>query len=139
MIAKLFDLVKQHQYIIFLSICIVLIATISYNLGKINSNPKGSITITESDQALIFKAASSPEGDNPDNLELKPSSNIPKNQAVLPVTGKDPRVVASKNSDKYHHAYCSSAKSIKEENKLWFSSATEAERLGYKLAGNCKP
>jgi hypothetical protein len=47
-------------------------------------------------------------------------------------------VVASRNSDKYHLPWCGGARSIKEENKIWFSSESEAQSAGYTKAGNCK-
>ena len=50
----------------------------------------------------------------------------------------DKKFVASKNSTKYHHPWCSGAQRIKEENKVWFSSKKEAEKAGYTPAGNCK-
>lgn len=46
--------------------------------------------------------------------------------------------VASKNSNKYHKADCSYAKKINEENKIWFASREEAERVGYEIANCCK-
>ena len=39
--------------------------------------------------------------------------------------------VASKNSKIYHLPDCSYAKKIKDENKIWFKSAKEAEKAGY--------
>ena len=50
----------------------------------------------------------------------------------------DEQVVASINSDKYHFERCSGAKRIKEENKIYFTNATEAEVAGFVLAGNCQ-
>ncbi len=47
-------------------------------------------------------------------------------------------VVASKNSTKYHLPWCSGAKTIKEENKIWFTSEEKAIAAGYTKAGNCK-
>lgn len=45
--------------------------------------------------------------------------------------------VASKNSTIYHKPDCKYAKQIKEENKVWFKSAEEAEKAGYKPDKNC--
>lgn len=46
--------------------------------------------------------------------------------------------VGSVNSDKYHLLWCSGAKTISEDNKIYFSSKAEAEAAGYKPSGNCK-
>lgn len=40
--------------------------------------------------------------------------------------------VASKNSTLFHRSGCSFASKIKEENKVWFSFADEAQSEGYK-------
>jgi len=46
--------------------------------------------------------------------------------------------VASKSGEKYHLPWCSGAQRIKEENKVWFKTKTEAEAAGYTPAANCK-
>ncbi|MGM0629080.1 MAG: Ada metal-binding domain-containing protein [Patescibacteria group bacterium] len=47
-------------------------------------------------------------------------------------------VVTSKNGRAFHLPWCPGAKRINEENKVWFSSAEEAEEAGYAPAKNCK-
>lgn len=52
------------------------------------------------------------------------------------VTG--PKVyLASKTGTKYYLPTCGTAKRIKEENKVWFSTKDEAEAAGYGPAANC--
>lgn len=46
--------------------------------------------------------------------------------------------VGSKSGRTYHLPWCSGAKRIKEENKIWFQSKEEAEKRGYAPAGNCR-
>lgn len=50
----------------------------------------------------------------------------------------DGQVVASKSGTKYHFPWCAGAKSISEQNKIYFSSTAEARVAGYTPAGNCK-
>ena len=45
--------------------------------------------------------------------------------------------VGSKNSDVYHYPDCSSAKQIKEANKIWFNSVEEAKAAGYRPCKKC--
>ncbi len=45
--------------------------------------------------------------------------------------------VASKSGTKYYLSTCTSAKNIKEENKIWFPTATAAKSAGYAPAANC--
>ena len=47
--------------------------------------------------------------------------------------------VGSIRSDKYHFPHCRYAKTIKPENKTWFSSVAEAKAAGYVPCGACKP
>jgi hypothetical protein len=76
----------------------------------------------------------------------KPSSSktVPKaatqaqvstSTASIPVGGQ---VVASKTGTKYFLPWCGSVKRIKEENKVWFTSAADAKAHGYAPAANCK-
>jgi hypothetical protein len=131
--SKLYDWAKSCQYQIFLAICIVLVSFISYNLGKITSGEKGSISVVEGlpgqAGANIYKAASAP-GEGSGDVVISPR--------VSP-RPLDIRVVVSRASDskKYHYSWCASAKKIKLENQMWFNSDREAEASGYTLAGNC--
>jgi hypothetical protein len=123
MLTKFLQLVKQYQYDIFLGAAFALVIIISFNLGKTGVLSSNSIKIGSG--ANIYKAASySP-----------PSSALSKTAAQT-----DLRVVASKNSTSklYHFTWCSGAKRIKEENKIWFASAQEAISSGYSLANNCQ-
>jgi|SRR3989338_7014443 len=130
MLSKFLQLIKSHQYHIFLAICIGLISSISYNLGQINSLKKVPISIKESTdlKAEIFDAANSKS----QTLNSKQAQNS-KNQ----IQKIDTRVVVSTNSDKYHYSWCSGVKRIKDENKIWFETEADAQKAGYVKAGNC--
>lgn len=127
MIAKLLNLIKSHQYHLFLALCIGLISFTSYNLGKVSSEEQKPLKITQN--ANIYKASfSAPEEEGRQTPE---ALNTPK-----PL---DMRVVVSKASDskKYHYSWCGSWKKIKLENQVWFNTEQEAIAAGYTLAGNC--
>lgn len=55
-----------------------------------------------------------------------------------PVIPEEGFVVASKEGSKYHFPWCSGATRIKPENKIIFTSNTEAREAGYEPAANCK-
>ena len=126
MLEKVSNFIKSSQYHIFLAICIGLISFISFNLGKVASNEKGSLKITQ--DANIYKAVSSEETDN----ALSPTPKITPKPLDL-------RVVVSKASDsrKYHYSWCGSWKRITAKNQLWFENEEAAIKAGYTLAGNC--
>lgn len=47
--------------------------------------------------------------------------------------------VGSVESDKYHYPSCRHAKKILESNEIWFSSAEEAQSIGYNPCKVCDP
>jgi endonuclease YncB( thermonuclease family) len=53
----------------------------------------------------------------------------------VPVTAE---VIGNRNSHVYHAPHCTSVGRMKEENKVTFKSAAEAEEKGYHKAGDCK-
>lgn len=128
MLSKILNLVKQYQYDIFLTVCIILVAIIGFNLGHINALKQTPIKIEQG--ADIYKAISN------DKTQIANEETEPKQTSQVHT---DLRVVVSKNSTskKYHFTWCPGAKQIKEENKIWFNSEQEAINAGYSLAGNC--
>lgn len=46
--------------------------------------------------------------------------------------------IGSKNGSIYHLPWCSGAQRISEGNKVYFNSKEDAEKAGYRPAGNCK-
>ncbi len=74
--------------------------------------------------------------------ELTLIEGIPTSQAAavaapatMPAGGQ---YVASRTGKSYHLPWCSGAKQIKEENKVWFATKEAAEAAGYAAAKNCK-
>jgi len=51
---------------------------------------------------------------------------------------KERKYLASKNGKLYYTVSCSGASRIREENKVWFATSTEAEKAGYSLSTSCK-
>lgn len=103
-------------------IVLLLVGSASFGLGMLVGKDEGS------KGSLFYKA---------DTL----SPIAPEQGNAVPITTSAPEgamYVASKNGTKYFLPWCGSAKLIKEENKVWFTSKEEAESRGYSPAGNCK-
>lgn len=45
---------------------------------------------------------------------------------------------ASNRGTKYYTLSCSAGKTIKEENRVYYETSTEAEKAGYTLSSSCK-
>ncbi len=102
---------------LFLALIIILVALLSFGLGKL-SEQNGSTISIESGSVLNRSAS-----------EAQTSS------AVLSVpTGG---VYASSKGTKYYYSWCKST--VSEANKVTFVDSKTAESAGYTLASNCKP
>ncbi len=106
----------ENKKDLYLSVVIVLIAIISFGLGRLSKIREEKTPIT--------------------------MENIANSQPVAltttPIATEEKIFVASKNGKKYYFAWCESAKIIKEQNRVWFSTKEEAEKAGYEPASNCK-
>ena len=110
---------------LFLAATIILIALISFGLGRLSAfrDEKFPIQFIEpqDQEGKVLGAATPPPAANPAKGETS-----------------DKLYVASKNGSAYHFPWCSGAQRIKEANKIYFSSREEAEKAGYRPAANCE-
>ena len=114
MISKIKNFFKSYEKDLILAVVIILVALISFGLGRLSKIGESRVPITI------------------ENLSTTtPTEKITDNKIMG-------NFVASKNGTKYHYPWCSGAQSIKEENKIWFSTAEEAQKAGYQPASNCK-
>ena len=115
--------VKTNNKELYLAAIIILVAVISFGLGRLSKirEEKTPITIENVKE-------------NEETSESKPllTSNVDNEIKT------DKIFVASKNGKKYYYAWCESANVIKEQNRIWFSTQAEAEKAGYQPAANCK-
>ena len=120
---------------LFLAITIILVALLSFGIGRLSVVGKREAIRIEYDEGLMTNTQS------PTSNQTSITNNQKGSQVanVLNTTQTGGEVVVSKNGSKYHYLHCAGAKQIKEENKISFNSAKEAEGAGYSLASNCKP
>ena len=114
---------------LFLSFVIILVASLSFGIGRLSVVGNREPIKIEYDPALTEQL--SPPS-------VASTHGVDQTANVINAVGKG-SVVVSKNGSKYHYPYCSSAKQIKEENKIVFATPAAAEAAGYTLAANCKP
>jgi hypothetical protein len=116
----------------FYSAVVVLVAIVCFGLGRWsvedslkNSQIKGLEGIKMTQEASLPLAEVS-----------KTSSSSPK--TAINETVAEKTYVGSKSGTKYHLLTCAGAKTIKETNKIYFSSKEDAKKNGYSPAQNCK-
>ena len=107
----------EYQDAIFAVLILALIFFIGLGLGLlIKSNKRTSIIIDKNIKIGL------PDRTNLANLLQEESGNF----------------VASINGKAYYPKNCKAASVIKEENRIWFDSAGDAQTQGYSLAKNCQ-
>ncbi len=126
MIADFLRSRKGRDLLLACAMC--LLALISFGLGRLSVQGKQQVPV-----ALVMPPLPATSS-NQYAHNVSPSKAMPQN-ALPPQSGA---YVASKSGSVYHLPWCSGAKRIKEENKVWFMSKEEAERAGYRPASNCK-
>lgn len=75
--------------------------------------------------------------DTPSIPAITPTA--PANASAPSASSSNGPVIGNKNSQVYHLAGCPGYTTISEKNQVKFDSAADAEKAGYRLAGNCEP
>ena len=127
MIPKLIKFCKENNKELYLAAVIILVATISFGLGRLSKirEEKTPITIENISTSTEIIA----------NTSSQPSTLLQRGRLTADA---NKIFVASRNGKKYYFAWCESAKIIKEANRVWFAAKDEAEKAGYQPAANCK-
>lgn len=104
---------------ILIVVIIILVGLGSFELGRLSKeNDKEGLKIEYKDQN--------------NNTQV---SDVGRLNSGRPASGKN--FFASNKGSKYYSVSCSSGKTIKEENKVYFKTGEEAERAGYALSSAC--
>jgi hypothetical protein len=123
----------KYEKNIVLMIGIIIIAIASFEAGflKGQKNKQDPVIVNQTACAPCVKSeTTSPDSGSPADIQTN-------NENQLNVDNQECAFVASKNSNKYHLATCSWALRIKPENRICFSSKSEAENRGYVGAKCC--
>lgn len=111
----------------FVAVVIILVAFSSFGLGRLSSleGKKSSVIIEKN---LSFSPISDGKNLVKNSLDDK-TNKIKENSQKF--------FVASKFGTKYYLPWCGGVSRIKEENKVWFSTESEAKKAGFSQASNC--
>lgn len=116
-------LYKEQQADFYVAALIFLVGMASFGLGRLSVlwPQKEPIRIEEPRDLA--------------GISVPASNSANSSESAVKPRGK---YVASKSGASYHYPWCQGALKIKEGNKIWFQTKEEAEKAGYKPAGNCE-
>ena len=108
---------------------VILVGISSFFLGRL-SNQTSSNGLKIENIGLQASAIGAIVPNN-DQISLNPS--------ISEKTNNDSRgsYFASKKGKKYYSTGCSAGKTIKQENRIYFSTTIEAEKAGFTLSSSC--
>jgi len=108
---------------------VILVGISSFFLGRL-SNQTG----TNGVKLEYTGQEASAIGSNKTNID-----QISLNPSITEKTNNNSRgsYFASKKGKKYYSSGCSAGKTIKIENRIYFSTTTEAEKAGFTLSSSC--
>ena len=111
---------------------IIGVGIASFGLGQLSV----SISSNNNETSNIIKENQNTNSLNNSSSEIK---IIDTNKNIISTeTIGEKMYVASKNGKLYYPVNCSGANRIKEENKVWFATTTDAEKSGFAYASSCK-
>ena len=113
---------------VYLILTIVLVAVGSFYLGKMSNSTQSNENVN-----IVNSKGGRVAGD------YKPKDGIISNKPPLQIEGLEAKYVASKNGKLYYRIGCGSSSRIKDENKVFFESANEAESAGFQASASCTP
>jgi len=121
----------ENRSDIYIAAIIFLVGLSSFGLGRLS-------VLWPQKEPIIFEeapatASGKKESDSPARSGASKEAAAAAD-AILKAGGK---YVASKSGSAYHYPWCPGALKIREDNKIWFETATEAEKRGYRPAKNC--
>ncbi|MFA5987904.1 MAG: hypothetical protein WC797_04640 [Candidatus Paceibacterota bacterium] len=126
-IGEIKRLIQANLADILTSLMIVLVGIGGFGIGRLSMQENGN------QDARILSASVAESG-----ATYGGDSSVGQPTFEVPTLEEGGQVVASKSGTKYHAPWCSGAKSIKEENKIYFDTIEAARAARYTPAANCK-
>ena len=122
---RLGDFVKLNQREIVVILGVIFVGLTCFALGRISAWPEK--------ENVVFQPATIGGGEKTPRAESGTPTISTEETTSNP---EEIKLIGSKTGKKYHWPWCSSAKKIKPENQVWFSSEKEAQAAGYTKCAN---
>jgi hypothetical protein len=106
---------------------VILVGLGSFELGRLSkeNNTNGLKIEYNGQEANLIAPTTDKSSNNSDTTKSSQNSNLGE-------------YFASNRGKKYYSINCSAGKTIKQENRIYFSTAIEAEKAGYQLSSSCE-
>ncbi len=112
-------------------VIVILVGLSSFGLGRMSKNAP----VAELNSSDINTPANALNSIN--NANIGSNRVLSTQKSTQSDSIKSGNFFASKRGKKYYPADCFAGKTIKEENKIYFSTSSEAESAGYTLSSSC--
>ncbi len=124
---------------ILVVLIVILVGLGSFELGRLSKeNSSGGIKINYKNNDLLDSVD---QGASVISSEIADMSRgVVKTQNSGPETSLEisKNFFASNRGSKYYSLGCSAGKTIKQENRIYFTTGEEAQKAGYELSSSCQ-
>lgn len=118
---------------LFVAAVVFLVGIASFGLGRLSV-----LWPTKEPIRIIERGGERDRAPQPQpRIDEAAHANAVIERSAPPLSSPQGKFVASRRGTSYHLPSCPGAKQIKPENQIWFVTKEEAERSGYRPAGNC--
>jgi len=126
---------------IFTVVIVILVGLSSFGLGRLSKGAQNDgLKVNYPSQSMNNQAglvvSTFSDSITPQTNTISPKSN---NAGIPPVSNSVSKpFFASSRGSKYYPKTCSAGKSIKQANRVYFDTKSEAEKAGYTMSASCK-
>lgn len=124
----------EHILVIFI---IILVGLSSFELGRLSKEKAHSGLKIEYPKALEAQKASVISSKT-DTKVINTTQKAEIQKTSIATNSAKIKFFASSRGNKYYSIGCSAGKTIKKENRVYFTTKEDAEQAGYELSGSCK-
>ena len=118
---------------ILIVIIVILVGLGSFELGRLSKeNSSSGIKILPT---TVGEYQNQDVNQNANVISATKSSSLLQNTKIENSAGKN--FFASIRGSKYYSLGCSAGKTIKQENRVYFSTGEDAQKAGYTLSSSC--
>lgn len=119
---------------ILIVIIVILVGLGSFELGRLSKESNtGGVKIEYTNQNDNQEASAAKALENTKTVNI--DSGVQKEIQNSNLVGKN--FFASSRGSKYYSLGCSAGKTIKQENRIYFTTGEEAQKAGYTLSSSC--